>query len=315
MSGDTDGLEVIEEKILACLLDHNGFLTDKVMTRKLEGEVSVESRSAAINALLRKKKIELMKTQSGSQTAPGGIGYRMIDEERAAILRKLDDDSMAVYELVKKKGNQGTWSADLRKDLNYIQQPTITRILNALTTEHKLLKVVHSVNNRTRKVYMEINTQPSKDITGGPWYTGTPHQVFDHEFVVELRAFIKQKVQQKTVMTLEELHMEVGRVVAGPEKLDIVEVGYLVDSLVQQNELQPLPPAIIQLRAEDDVRYRNLEPETKMFEVGSRMDMKKAVQSTSVPCIHCTLREECQVGGVISPQTCQYMADWTASMF
>ena len=40
---------------------------------------------------------------------------------------------------------------------------------------------------------------PSKDITGGPWYTD---QEFDHEFIEELCKFIVQYVQMQGMVSV-----------------------------------------------------------------------------------------------------------------
>jgi DNA-directed RNA polymerase III subunit RPC6 len=44
---------------------------------------------------------------------------------------------------------------------------------------------------------MLYDATPTKDITGGPWYTD---QEFDHEFIEELHSFIVQLVSSKGML-------------------------------------------------------------------------------------------------------------------
>jgi DNA-directed RNA polymerase III subunit RPC6 len=51
----------------------------------------------------------------------------------------------------------------------------------------RLIKPIKAVTAKTKKLYMLYDLSPSKEITGGPWYSDYE---FDHEFIAELRNFI-----------------------------------------------------------------------------------------------------------------------------
>ena len=57
----------------------------------------------------------------------------------------------------------------------------------------KLVKPVKTVTNKNKKVYMLYDTLPSRDLTGGPWYSD---QEFDHEFVDALRNFLLRLIKE-----------------------------------------------------------------------------------------------------------------------
>lgn len=59
-----------------------------------------------------------------------------------------------------------------------IAPPKIDQILKTLDSR-KIIKAVKSVVNKNKKVYMLYELEPSKELTGGAWYTD---QQFDAEF-------------------------------------------------------------------------------------------------------------------------------------
>ena len=48
----------------------------------------------------------------------------------------------------------------------------ITKSLKVLESR-KIIKCVHAVNAKTKKVYMLYEIEPSRELTGGAWYSGT----------------------------------------------------------------------------------------------------------------------------------------------
>jgi hypothetical protein len=56
--------------------------------------------------------------------------------------------------------------------------------------------------SKNRKVYMLYEIEPSREITGGAWYT---EQEFDAEFIGVLREAVKKFVEQREKVTLEEI--------------------------------------------------------------------------------------------------------------
>jgi DNA-directed RNA polymerase III subunit RPC6 len=67
-------------------------------------------------------------------------------------------------------------------------------MLPVLSSSSLLVKSVRSVTSKSKKLYMLFDMVPSKEITGGPWYT---EQEFDHEFVDELCNYIVSFIRSK----------------------------------------------------------------------------------------------------------------------
>lgn len=267
-------------------------------------DVAMALRVEVINKLCKEKRIHLMRSR-GAKGEAGMIGYMMYDNDVADKLKGLDADSIAVYNYVVRQGSKGTWSAEVRKELSYIQQPTITRILHSLAADFGLLKVVHSVNNRTKKVYIEKGIVPSKDLSGGPWYTDGE---FDYDFVRELEDYILTQAQKKGVVGVSQMQASINAVV-DDTALDFSETQHLLNGLVYTGDLEVVPPAIL--------RLRGLQPaaEEKMYARVTGQDMGQLQHFTSVPCGVCPVMRECREGGIISPSTCTYMDDWIAKQF
>ena len=51
-----------------------------------------------------------------------------------------------------------------------LAQPVIQKILKTLESR-RLVKSVKNINNPSRKVFMLFELEPSREVTGGAWYT------------------------------------------------------------------------------------------------------------------------------------------------
>ena len=71
--------------------------------------------------------------------------------------------------LIKGKGDMGIWKADMKRETN-LSEPVVTKALKALQGRN-LIKEVVNIQNKGRKHYMAAEFEPSKELTGGAWYT------------------------------------------------------------------------------------------------------------------------------------------------
>jgi DNA-directed RNA polymerase III subunit RPC6 len=90
----------------------------------------------------------------------------------------LTSEDMLVYQAIQQAANTGIWTADLKKRTN-LQQLQVNKALKNLESR-SLVKPVKTVSNKNRKVYMLFELDPSREVTGGAWYT---EQDYDAEFV------------------------------------------------------------------------------------------------------------------------------------
>ena len=148
--------------------------------------VGLEGLAEALNGLLKGRRLELV--QRG-----GGVMYRALGEAEAQKFQGLGSEDLLVYQIVKAAHNVGIWTKDLKARSN-LRQPKITKILKQLEAR-QIIKAVKSVQNRNRKVYMLFGLEPSREITGGAWYT--EHE-FDAEYIQCLQETCLQFVSNAT---------------------------------------------------------------------------------------------------------------------
>ena len=97
----------------------------------------------------------------------GGLLYKYLVQEQAAKFKGLSSDELLVYQIIKSAHNMGIWTRDLKVRSN-LQQPQVVKVLKVLEGR-KLIKAIKSVTNKNRKVYMDYDLEPAREVTGGAW--------------------------------------------------------------------------------------------------------------------------------------------------
>lgn len=156
----------------------------------------------------------------------GEMFYQLVEETVAAQLQGLDSAAITVYQVIEKAGNMGIWTRDI-KNQTKIQPTVVARILKALESR-RLVKPIKSVTAKTKKLYLLYNLEPSKELTGGVWYSDME---FDHEFISELRGVLIQHLRKKA-MTAEELLALMHKMEISKVKLEIADILQLLNTLV-----------------------------------------------------------------------------------
>eukprot|EP00882_Tetradesmus_deserticola_P019756 GHRQ01021292.1.p1 GENE.GHRQ01021292.1~~GHRQ01021292.1.p1 ORF type:complete len:263 (+),score=95.33 GHRQ01021292.1:88-876(+) len=136
--------------------------------------LDMQARVAALNKMLRSGKVQVFKQ---GQT----LLYKAAQPQEIRT-KGLSAEELLVYQVIKQAGNTGVWTRDLKVRTN-LAQPQVTKMLKALEGK-SLIKSVKNVNNPSRKLYMLFELEPSREITGGAWYTD---QQLDREFIEVLR--------------------------------------------------------------------------------------------------------------------------------
>jgi DNA-directed RNA polymerase III subunit RPC6 len=121
----------------------------------------------------------------------GELTYTLLTPEQASKFEGLDRNTKMVYSVIERAGNMGLWTKDVRLQTN-IQQQALNKIFKTLE-QRRLIKPVKSVTAKAKKLYMLYDLVPSKELTGGVWYSDLE---FDHEFISELRNFIVHCVRR-----------------------------------------------------------------------------------------------------------------------
>ena len=217
----------------------------------------------------------------------------------------------------------GIWTKDLKIRSN-LQQPQINKCLKSLEGR-KLIKAVKSVASSNRKVYMLFELEPSREITGGAWYTG--HE-YDSEFIAVLRQECHKYIKREKRATLGApgpLLCHMHRCVATHRRTDaprpaadmmcdfvrntrlskvelgVEEVLQIVNTLVYDGKVDA-----------HESRRDNGAPYTEgtVFYTPAALPLQEHSDFTLVPCGICPVAAECHEGGVISPATCVYFDTW-----
>ncbi|GAA5973789.1 hypothetical protein JCM11641_003158 [Rhodosporidiobolus odoratus] len=142
----------------------------------------------AVNSLLRKNLIQMLKTASGS------ILFRFLAKEEAKAMGTMDSEEKLVLDRIKEAGNIGIWTKTLTTQTG-LPRATITKALKMLEGR-KAIKTVKSVKTPTRKIYMLAGIQPSVELTGGPWFTDNE---LDVELVEQLKKIAEKFLKSKSI--------------------------------------------------------------------------------------------------------------------
>jgi len=278
-SGPSSG--TAEQGIIDLCRKHSEGLSEAVLDKELSG-FDISAKAAAINSLLQQQRLQIFKSPDGS------LVYKEIKVEDAAKFKGLGPQEMLVYQLIKQTGNKGMWTKDMKFQSN-LQQPQITKILKTLEGRN-LVKSVRSVTGGNKKVYMLYELEPSRELTGGAWYT---EQKFDSEFIEALREACSQFIHKQGDVTLgdvvEFIHSR------GFVKVDLREEDVLsvINSLVYDGRIDSVDD-------EDDVEH--FRP--------AMLKIPRQSAFTSIPCGVCPVFAQCRPDGPISPAKCIYFDKW-----
>eukprot|EP00249_Psilotum_nudum_P007454 c20568_g1_i1 orf=274-1158(+) len=244
----------------------------------------------ALNLLLAKRQIQIF--QRGSVHV-----YKLQPKEEAGKFKGLTSEDMLVYQTIQQAGNMGIWTKDMKRNTN-LQQPQVAKAIKNLESR-SLIKAVKSIASKGKKVYMLAELTPSKELTGGAWYTD---QEFDAEFINVLKQQCMQIVIKQGLVTMENVVDAVRKSGITKEELLVKDFKQLMDILVLDGDIEEvistgtgpftaIPPDVLCYRAS-----QSRIPETSAF--------------TSIPCGICPVLHECTDDGLISPKTCVYYQNW-----
>ncbi|CAM6115383.1 unnamed protein product [Calypogeia fissa] len=253
-------------------------------------DLDLEVVTQAINALLGKGHIQLF--QQG-----GTLIYKEANKDEVAKFKGLSSEDMLVYQAIQQSANSGIWTMDLKRRTN-LQQPQVTKAIKTLETRN-LIKAVKSVEHKSRKVYMLFELEPSRDVTGGAFYT---EQEFDVEFISVLKHQCLHFILRQGLATLENVADSVRKSGITKEELRLQDFKQIIDMLVLDGEIEEEISSSIGAHAAfplDTVCYK-----------GSKSRIQETSAFTNIPCGVCPVLRECTADGIISPKTCVYFQHW-----
>lgn len=184
-----------------------------------------------INELSSQSRLHMSKSGVDNQ-----LFYTLVDDEVAQKYQGLDVTAKMVLQVIEKAGNNGIWTKDIRMQTN-IQLQALNKIFKQLE-QRRLIKPVKSVTAKAKKFYMLFELTPSKELTGGVWYSGLD---FDHEFISELRTFVMHCVRRLNGgqgVTLAEIKNKMLEAKVSKVELSLDEVKQLCRTLVYDYHIE-----------------------------------------------------------------------------
>jgi len=270
--------------------------------------IPVTDRAVAINRLLSQRKLQIFKDGES-------LVYKEVKQDEAVKFKGLSSEDLLVYQIIQQSGNTGIWTKELKQKSN-LPQTQIGKIFKSLEAR-KLIKAVKHVAQQNRKVYMLYELEPSREITGGAWYT--EHE-YDAEFIHVLREQCVKFILARGKVTLEDVCDFVKQTKLSHVELGQEEVLQIVNTLVYDGkvdaheeleldkERDPDDPAG-EHGGDDDDDLDYMENVIVVYRPAS-LPIPESSAFTAVPCGVCPVFQECAPGGLVSPETCQYMKDW-----
>ncbi|KAK3262962.1 hypothetical protein CYMTET_28211 [Cymbomonas tetramitiformis] len=279
------GNAAVVEKILQITANYPDGIKDEELSQKLGVEKTNPQKMMALNQLLSKGKLDLFKSNMGEFV----YKQNMSDMTR---FKGCNKEDMIIYQLIKAVGAEGIWTKDLRFKSN-LTQPQMTKALKVLESK-QLIKAVKSVTTQNRKVYMLFELEPSKELTGGAWYT---EQEFDAEFIEVLRGHCLKYIEHQGRATLDEVVEFVSS--SGLSKVE----------LRPEDILQVLHTLMFDGKM-DSLEAMTMDQDEEVYYFTATLDVPTREPLTAVPCGVCPVAHECREDGVISPATCVYYTQW-----
>ncbi|WIA18894.1 hypothetical protein OEZ85_003566 [Tetradesmus obliquus] len=246
--------------------------------------IDLAARVTALNNLLRSSKVALFK--QGTQ-----LLYKAAQPQDNRT-KGLSAEELLVYQVIKQAGNTGVWTRDLKVRTN-LAQPQVTKMLKALEGK-SLIKSVKNVNNPSRKLYMLFELEPSREITGGAWYTD---QQLDREFIEVLRetCFKLVERQESPHICLTDITHFINSKGLARVELREEDILTIMETLIADGRIESIEPA----DEGEPERYRT-----------AVLAVPHSTPFTAIPCGVCPVMDQCCEGSQISPQTCVYYQTW-----
>lgn len=275
-----------------CRLHPEG-IPDQDLATKIS-HIPVNDRAQAINALLAGRKLQIFKDGDT-------IVYKLVNTTEAVKFRGLASEDLLVYQIIQQSGNSGIWTKELKQRSN-LPQAQITKIFKSLEAR-KLIKAVKSVSQQNRKVYMLFELEPSREITGGAWYT--EHE-YDAEFINVLREQCEKFIVAQGKVTLDQVSDFVEKTKLSHVELGKEEVLQIVNTLVYDGKVDEIKD-----ESQDDGMGKadeDFQPIT--FYTRAALPVPESNAYTDIPCGVCPVINECRPDGLINPSSCEYMTAW-----
>ncbi|KAK9208202.1 hypothetical protein WN944_000556 [Citrus x changshan-huyou] len=217
----------------------------------------------------------------------------------------LTDHERLIYDVIRSKQDMGIWTRDMKRELKVnLPDNIVTKSIKSLQNK-SLIKEVVNIHNKGKKHLMAVEFEPSKEISGGAWYS---EGSLDTEFIKVVKSQCLKQIIKVKVATLEGISDSIKR--SGAFKVDLTkqQTEEIVRALVLDNQ-------IMEVKSNGSGEFTNIPVGKvcyKNVSKGGGGGEPKTGSLASVPCGVCPQINICTPDGVISPKTCVYYTKWEA---
>lgn len=213
-------------------------------------------------------------------------------------LPPLPDNEKKLYDLIWSKESLGIWTADMKKETG-LTNNAVTKAIKSLQSKN-LIKDVVNIHNKAKKIFMAVEFEPSKEISGGSWYS---EGSLDLEFITVLRDQCRMHVETLKVATLENVWQFIRDSGVFTIECTMQQIKEIMIAMILDKELE-------ELTSTGNGDFSHIQAGRKCYRSLRGRDGPKAGSFSSVPCGICPRVNECSPDGIISPKTCVYYKKW-----
>ena len=265
---------------------HVAPIANRIMEKLVFGNGSVKIQQFA------RQGQQFMRIVGGSAGVGGQAGAPS-SHGKTSRLMMLSETEKEIYERIRESGNKGIYSKDLKLGLSSFHVEKVVKKLKS----HDLIKLVKTLQSKSRKVFMITELDPSESLTGGTWYN--EEREFDKGLVIALYKAVHQFVtDSRTMVSLDTISTAVNKSEIA-KKLSNEDIQSIVQILCFDGKL---------------IEVFNETSGKKFYQGAIQLIESNHVET---PCSQCPVQKECDSsgGGPINPQTCPYLKLWFDQQF
>ncbi|BBH03115.1 DNA-binding protein [Prunus dulcis] len=140
--------------------------------------------------------------QDHKMSRPSALKRKQPDSSSPS--ESLTEHEKIVYSVIRSKQDMGIWTRDMKKEAN-LPDNLVGKSIKSLQAKN-LIKEVVNVQSKGRKHYMAAEFEPSKELTGGDWYS---NGTLDKYYISCVKDGFAKIIYQLKVATLEGISDEV----------------------------------------------------------------------------------------------------------
>ncbi|XP_052728309.1 DNA-directed RNA polymerase III subunit RPC6 isoform X3 [Vigna angularis] len=162
-------------------------------------------------------------------------GKRKRQDLASALSASMTNEERVIYNIIRGKKEMGIWQGDIKRETN-IPDSILKKSIKLLISK-TLIKEVVNIQNKSKKVLMAMEFEPSKEITGGEWYT---EGRLDTQLIDALSDVCLKLISRKKIATRDAI-LEWTRTLGSevfPGGVTPGQVEQILKVLVMENKLQ-----------------------------------------------------------------------------